>query len=540
MAIKLKKLTKRQSEIILSIGWLVLITFLCLVAVHSGYEQFEYMYSDSTLNNFSRFVLIGNAIGTIVGAALIFGSFRYLKNHPLKRHIQPTRLDSWKLEWILISMAVIAVFWYQGVHVTENWLAEWDIYIVGNVVNVVNVVRYLITMLLLNGLLYAGIIMLVRKKVLGNWKDTSIVYGEIQRYKMRTSLEKRIVDSSKGMLVVFGMLVAVNLAYMVLRIGRGWVSIPFSIALTLAEFVLFLIYFFRNNIQNDMGKLLQQIHHMAEGEDVPESAALEEQSLLYQASCELSNIESVMKKSVEKQVQAERMKIDLVTNVSHDLKTPLTSMVGYTDLLKKEPLSEAAMDYVDVISSKQEQLKDMIQDLFELSKATSNSDQLVIETLDMKKLLEQIMADMGDAITQSDLIFRKVFSEEPLLFSGDNSKMYRVVQNLLENALKYSMSGTRIYVEARKVQEKVQLIIKNISAYEMDFTPEEVMERFNRGDKSRSTEGHGLGLAIASSFAQNMGGKMSIDIDGDLFKVILSFPAASQALTSEEEIKDEH
>lgn len=536
MAIKLKKLTKRQSEIVLSFSWLVLITFFCLVVVHSVYGQVDYMYSDRTLYKFRRFVLIGIAVGAVIGGALIFGSFRYLKNYPLKTHLQPTRLDSWKLEWVLVPMAVIAVFWYRGVHVTINWPEVWKLY---NVNSAVNVIRYLITMLLLNGLLYAGIILLVRKKVLGKWKDTSIVYGEIQRYKMRTLLEKRIADSNKLLLVVFGVLVALNLAYMVLRIGRSGISIRFSVALTLAGFVLFLICFFRNNIQHDTGKLLQQIHHMAEGEEVPESAVIEEGSLLYQASCELSNIESVMKKSVEKQVQAERMKIDLVTNVSHDLKTPLTSMVGYTDLLKKEVLSAEAMDYVDVISAKQEQLKDMIQDLFELSKATSNSEQLVIETLDMKKLLEQILADMGDAITQSDLIFRKVFSEEPLLFPGDNSKMYRVVQNLLENALKYSMSGTRIYVEARKEREEVQLTIKNIAAYEMDFSPDEIMERFNRGDKSRSTEGHGLGLAIASSFAQNMGGKMSVGIDGDLFKVILTFPEASQPLTRKEEIKDE-
>lgn len=536
MAIKLKKLTKRQNEIVLSIGWLVLITFLCLVVVHSVNGQVYYLYSNPTLYKFRRFVAIGIVISIVIGGILLYCSYRYLKNYPLKTHLQPLRLDSWNLELILIPMAVIAVIWYQGIHVTVNSPEAWNIYVVDSVVNVT---RYLFSMLLLNGLLYAGIILLVRKKILCRWKDTSAVYREIQRYKMRTSLEKRIADSSKRMLVVFGVLVAANLACTMFRLWRSEINVLVSLALTLAGFVLFLICFFRNNIQHDTGKLLQQIHHMAEGEEVPESADLEEGSLLYQASCELSNIESAMKKSVEKQVQAERMKIDLVTNVSHDLKTPLTSMVGYTDLLKKEVLSAEAMDYVDVISAKQEQLKDMIQDLFELSKATSNSEQLVIETLDMKKLLEQILADMGDAITQSDLIFRKVFSEAPLLFPGDNSKMYRVVQNLLENALKYSMSGTRIYVEARKEGEEVQLTIKNISAYEMDFSPDEIMERFNRGDKSRSTEGHGLGLAIASSFAQNMGGKMSVDIDGDLFKVILTFPEASQPLTRKEEMKNE-
>ena len=138
-----------------------------------------------------------------------------------------------------------------------------------------------------------------------------------------------------------------------------------------------------------------------------------------------------MEKSIQKQVQAERLKIDLITNVSHDLKTPLTSMRGYTDLLKMEELSDEARDYVEIISVKQEQLKNMIQDLFELSKANSGAEPFVMEKLDMKKLLEQTMADMADAIENSAQIIRTHFDGEPLFFLGDNGKMYRVVQNLL-------------------------------------------------------------------------------------------------------------
>ena len=148
-----------------------------------------------------------------------------------------------------------------------------------------------------------------------------------------------------------------------------------------------------------------------------------------------------------------------------------------------------------------------------------------METLDMRKLLEQIMGDMEDSIQESGMTIRTTFDTPPLLFSGDNEKMYRVVQNLLENALKYSLVYTRIYVDVKRVGESLQLQMKNISRYEMDFDAEEITGRFVRGDRSRTTEGHGLGLAIASSFTQNMGGNLEVELDGDLFKVTVSFPA---------------
>ncbi|HJC11745.1 MAG TPA: sensor histidine kinase [Candidatus Blautia merdigallinarum] len=235
-----------------------------------------------------------------------------------------------------------------------------------------------------------------------------------------------------------------------------------------------------------------------------------------------------MAKSVEKQVQAERLKAELLTNMSHDLKTPLTSMVGYTDLLKQEELSDQARDYVEAIALKQEQLKDMIQDLFDLSKAASGSEQLNLEVLDMNRLLEQTLGDMEDAIANSGRDIRSRFSQEPLHFMGDNLKMYRVVQNLLENALKYSMENTRIYIETKRQGDRIRTEMKNIASYEMDFAPEEIMERFVRGDKARTTQGHGLGLAIASAYAANMGGKLEIEIDGDLFKVIMEFPVTEE------------
>ena len=193
-------------------------------------------------------------------------------------------------------------------------------------------------------------------------------------------------------------------------------------------------------------------------------------------------------------------------------------MVGYTDLLKKEDLTPAAQDYVEVISVKQEQLKEMIQSLFELSKSTSGTEKFQMEKMDMKRLIEQTLADMDDAIAQSNLSFRTALGDEPLPFLGDNGKMYRVIQNLVENILKYSLGGTRVYIDAGKENGEIFVTMKNISAYEMNFEAEEMMERFVRGDESRTSEGHGLGLAIASSYTANMGGRKELAADGELFR----------------------
>lgn len=231
-------------------------------------------------------------------------------------------------------------------------------------------------------------------------------------------------------------------------------------------------------------------------------------------------VQRVKKESVEKQLKSERMKVDLITNVSHDLKTPLTAMVGCIDLLAKtEGLPQEAKDYVALLSVKAVRLREMIQDVFDMAKATSGGQDLHMERLDMARLLRQTAADMQERMDASGLIFRMKLGEEELPFMGDGKKLYRVYQNLLENTLKYSMAGSRVYIEAKEKEGKILTSIKNTSDCEMEFDADEVVERFTRGDKSRSTEGNGLGLAIAKSFTIACGGEFKVTIDGDLFKV---------------------
>lgn len=235
-------------------------------------------------------------------------------------------------------------------------------------------------------------------------------------------------------------------------------------------------------------------------------------------------IDKGFNESLEEQMKSERMKIELITNVSHDLKTPLTSIISYVDLLsKEEDLSESARDYVKILAEKSNRLKNIVSDLFDLAKSTSGNINLDFETIDLKKLIEQTLGDMEDNIEESGLHIKTILPDNPLNIKSDGKKLYRVFQNVIDNALKYSLEGTRIFIELEEIDERAVATIKNIAGYEMNFTSDEILQRFNRGDKSRSSDGSGLGLSIAESFTNVSGGNFKVDIDGDMFKVIISF-----------------
>jgi len=237
-----------------------------------------------------------------------------------------------------------------------------------------------------------------------------------------------------------------------------------------------------------------------------------------------ADINNGFSESFQEQMRAERTKIELVTNVSHDLKTPLTSIISYVDLLSREEnMSETARDYVRILEEKSNRLKNIVSDLFDLAKSTSGDIALELERLDMKKLIEQTLGDMEDNILKSQLQMKIKLPDHPVFVKSDGKKLYRVFQNVIDNALKYSLEGTRVFLELEELDGKAVATIKNIAASEMDFTADEVVQTFNHGDKSRTTEGSGLGLSIAESFTKVCGGNFKLNIDGDLFKVTISF-----------------
>ncbi len=240
------------------------------------------------------------------------------------------------------------------------------------------------------------------------------------------------------------------------------------------------------------------------------------------------NINSIgdgLQKSLENEVRAERMKSELITNVSHDLKTPLTSIINYADLLSKETLTPPeANDYVKIIKQKGERLKQLTNDLFDISKVQSGNEEFKIEDIDICLLINQTMAELNERIQQSGLVFKVSSEDKEMFIHADGRKMSRVFENLIINCVKYAMKNTRVYINISYAESDVTVEIKNIAGYEMDFDETEISERFVRGDSSRSTEGSGLGLAIVKSYVEACGGCVEIKKDGDLFKVILIFP----------------
>ncbi|MBN3358880.1 histidine kinase [Clostridium botulinum] len=248
------------------------------------------------------------------------------------------------------------------------------------------------------------------------------------------------------------------------------------------------------------------------------------ESALDKIAHNINNMKDGYKKSLEEQVKSERLKTELITNVSHDLKTPLTSIINYIDLLKKEDLSKDEINgYISVLDRKSKRLKSLIEDLFEASKMSSGAVELNIEKINVTALLKQSIAEFEEKITKSSLELKFKYDNNKTYANLDGKKTWRVFENLINNIIKYSQPNTRVYIDLIETNTKIIITMKNISRYEMDFSADEIFERFKRGDKARNTDGSGLGLAIAKSISELQGGSLNIIIDGDLFKVIVEF-----------------
>ena len=240
----------------------------------------------------------------------------------------------------------------------------------------------------------------------------------------------------------------------------------------------------------------------------------------------LNALADTARDAAERQIKSERMRTELITNVSHDIKTPLTSIISYVDLLRKPHTEEEGAAYLEVLQRQSQRLKKLVDDLMEMSKASTGNMAVEPVKMDAAETINQVLGEFGDKLTLAELtpVFRS--PEEPVYMLSDGRLVWRVMSNLLSNAVKYALPGTRLYVDLHREGGNVVISLKNISREALNVSAEELLERFVRGDKSRNTEGSGLGLNIARSLMEVQGGQLQLLVDGDLFKVTLVFPGA--------------
>ncbi len=290
------------------------------------------------------------------------------------------------------------------------------------------------------------------------------------------------------------------------------------------------LYYFMKKYLMDLKEkhdyLLQVTYQMAKGNlEVPIEKEL---GVLKPLGDELSKIQHGFKRAVDEEVKSQNMRTELITNVSHDLKTPLTAIITYVNLLKEDNLTrEQQIEYIDTLDRKSLRLKQLIEDLFEVSKINSNNITLNPVEVDLSELIKQVHLELSDRFDEAGIDIRAQLPEEKVIMMLDSQKTYRIFENLFVNIIKYALPGTRAYLTLQLQEAFVWITLKNISATELNLSPEEISERFIRGDKARNTEGSGLGLAIVKSFVEIQGGDFQIVMDGDLFKVILRFARES-------------
>ena len=354
----------------------------------------------------------------------------------------------------------------------------------------------------------------VWKKIKGHFHK---VYDEFLHMDLQENANKMII---KALVINF---------FLLLLITCLWFYGIF--ALILYSIVLFLILRkYSQDVKKKYALLLEATNLLADGNlDAPIEGDL---GIFNPMKVEIQKIQKGFQKAVQEEVKSERMKTELITNVSHDLKTPLTAIITYVDLLKSEEDPEKRKEYLEVLEKKSLRLKVLIEDLFEISKATSKSVTMNFMKVDIVGLLKQVGLECDEKIKAANLDFRWNLPEGKVVMLLDSQKTYRIFENLIVNITKYAMPHTRVYIELIDEGSHISVSMKNVSASELNFNTDEITDRFVRGDVSRNTEGSGLGLAIAKSFTELQYGTLKISTDADLFKVVIRLPKRSE---SEEE-----
>ena len=318
------------------------------------------------------------------------------------------------------------------------------------------------------------------------------------------------------LLVILGIVFVMGMLFVAVLVAGGGEIIVIAFALGVISLPIFIMIMRKAGYLNKVLKHTEELAAGNLGADIP----VKGKSAFAKHAANINTLRNTVTVSHKEQAKSERLKTELITNVSHDLRTPLTSIITYTELLKTPDLASEDRDsYIEILDRKSKRLKVLIDDLFEATKMASGNIELTKEKVDLNQLLQQALAEHNEALSQSSLQLRVSQPEHPVYAFVDGQKLWRVFDNLIGNILKYALENTRVYISVKEEQNQIVLTFKNITKYELGEDLNELFERFKRGDQSRHTEGSGLGLAIAKSIVDLHEGSLDIEVDGDLFKV---------------------
>lgn len=353
---------------------------------------------------------------------------------------------------------------------------------------------------------------------LGKWWRNTLIYKVLRSlYRGWNKVGENKSILWKGLTVFLGVNFLEVLIFVVFGVDYSKIMIVWF-----AEKAV--ILFVGGEILIQMKRLQEGGKHIAEGDMDYQIDTEHMLPALKEHAADLNRINEGVSKAVNEKMKSERFKTELITNVSHDIKTPLTSIINYVDLLEKEEIpNENAKEYLEVLERQSARLKKLIEDLIEASKASSGSLSVNLEKLEAGVFLVQTVGEFKEKTEKNKLDLQIKKPGEPIYIMADGRHFWRVIDNLMNNICKYAQPETRVYINLEQTGEKVQITFRNTSRYPLNISSEELMERFVRGDSSRNTEGNGLGLSIAGSLMELMHGKMQLFVDGDLFKVVLEF-----------------
>ena len=422
--------------------------------------------------------------------------------------IQLNWFDRWKTE---IAAVIVIVFWavivfllfkVNAFNVRTSYLSGWNLTLAG------------ITGVCTIGLFLIGYLSLVRRiKAKTVWKN-SILCMFFEAIRLFWNNRNIIWKST---LAVCGFILLHWIAFGSLDVGI------FILVLILFDFTVISHVIINAVARNRIKKGIWEIAAGHVDYQIPLNGLKGENMAV---AGMVNNIGNGLQQAVAEGMKSERMKTDLITNVSHDIKTPLTSIINYVDLLKRESIDDPKIQgYLDILEAKAERLKVLTEDVVEASKVSSGNITLECMDLNLVELLNQAGGEFAERLAGKELTLVSAFPEEPVMVHVDGQRLWRVLENVFGNAVKYALPGTRVYADLIKEKEKIIFSLKNVSEQPLNISADELTERFIRGDISRSTEGSGLGLSIARSLTELMGGSFNLYLDGDLFKVTMEFPA---------------